>query len=297
MDSRTRPEHAMLNGKVFRIDDPFWNTHYPPLGFRCRCRTRALTEKQVSDRGLTIDTGKDAIVWEDRLIGKSDITRPVAGYIDPITGRKIFTDPGWSSNPGKASLETALFQKAQAIYEGCIESNFADKSGFACSQARKVFKDVLDGLRTSFDKPAYDDFVKNVLADQRYPQNKVLAGYVDLKVYDWLAQNGVLVETPQVWLYKNNLTHIPHPKAGAGKESYTIDNHEIFNIPEAINSAGKVLFDTKDQSVLYFFESVIPGKQNKIVTRVNYNKQNENVVITVDRVSGAFPKPRYIEIE
>lgn len=35
MDSRTRPAHAALNGRTFRYDDPFWQSGFPPNGFRC----------------------------------------------------------------------------------------------------------------------------------------------------------------------------------------------------------------------------------------------------------------------
>lgn len=36
-DSRVRPSHAELNGKVFRQDDPGWSKYAPPNGFNCRC--------------------------------------------------------------------------------------------------------------------------------------------------------------------------------------------------------------------------------------------------------------------
>ncbi|WP_400192803.1 DUF935 family protein [Hymenobacter sp. B81] len=36
-DDRVRPTHAELHGVLRPVDDPFWNTHYPPLGWKCRC--------------------------------------------------------------------------------------------------------------------------------------------------------------------------------------------------------------------------------------------------------------------
>ena len=52
-DSRVRPAHLALNRIVLPIDHPFWLTHYPPLGFRCRCTVIALTEKQALKYGIT----------------------------------------------------------------------------------------------------------------------------------------------------------------------------------------------------------------------------------------------------
>lgn len=36
-DDRVRPEHEVLNGIIMPIDDPFWNSYYPPLDWGCRC--------------------------------------------------------------------------------------------------------------------------------------------------------------------------------------------------------------------------------------------------------------------
>jgi len=56
IDPSTRPEHAALHGRVFRHDDAFWKTHYPPNGAGCRCRVRALTEAQVKTKGIVVES-------------------------------------------------------------------------------------------------------------------------------------------------------------------------------------------------------------------------------------------------
>ena len=44
-DRRTRSEHAHLDGKIFRKDDPFLRTHTPPWEFNCRCWLEEITAK------------------------------------------------------------------------------------------------------------------------------------------------------------------------------------------------------------------------------------------------------------
>ena len=54
MDGATRPAHAAMNGKVYHIGHPVWNTWYPPNGHNCRCDIWTLSEDEVQARGLQV---------------------------------------------------------------------------------------------------------------------------------------------------------------------------------------------------------------------------------------------------
>lgn len=55
-----RPEHAKLNGKKFRADDPIWHTIYPPSGFGCGCTVEATNDPTgcISGSDLKIDSSQ-----------------------------------------------------------------------------------------------------------------------------------------------------------------------------------------------------------------------------------------------
>jgi len=76
-DSRTRAAHSAMDNTILHRDDPFWKTHYPPNGYRCRCTVISLSEKQAQKRGITV-------------------LPPVA---DP--------DDGWDYNPGAEYVQGA----------------------------------------------------------------------------------------------------------------------------------------------------------------------------------------------
>ncbi|MDR0322321.1 MAG: phage head morphogenesis protein [Treponema sp.] len=42
-----REEHESWNGLILPKDDPWWDDHFPPKGWGCKCYTRAVTEAQL----------------------------------------------------------------------------------------------------------------------------------------------------------------------------------------------------------------------------------------------------------
>jgi SPP1 gp7 family putative phage head morphogenesis protein len=132
MDTRTRPGHAALHGKIWRADDKFWNTFYPPIGFNCRCRVRPLTEGMMTRRGLTaqdtqllereVDAGVDKRTGETKQATVSGVT--VRGRDGKDT--TVWADPGWNYNPGKVAFtpDPSRYKKdLSAIFKRDQQSN------------------------------------------------------------------------------------------------------------------------------------------------------------------------------
>lgn len=96
LDERTRPEHAAWHGTILPADDPWWETHYPPNGWYCRCTVQTLSERDLERRGLEVSTAPP----RERLVQKP---------VRDIRGTRLVEvpegiDPGFAFNVGKAAL-------------------------------------------------------------------------------------------------------------------------------------------------------------------------------------------------
>ena len=111
LDGKTRPSHKILSGRTFRYDDPFWSSHWPPNGFNCRCRVRALSDFRLEREKVTPESGVGNMVTEevavpDAATGQVE-RRKVTGYRVPGPKERrpvAFTDVGFSANPGATWL-------------------------------------------------------------------------------------------------------------------------------------------------------------------------------------------------
>lgn len=109
-DAFVRPEHAAWDGVLLPIDHPFWQTHWPPCGWRCRCNVTAVSQR-------IIDRMRD----QGRVLKTEAPPEEFVPYVNPYTGEVKAVpkgvDPGFGNNPGvdnvtrDASLSDYVLQK------------------------------------------------------------------------------------------------------------------------------------------------------------------------------------------
>lgn len=131
-DDRVRPGHAALDGFVFPADHEFWDSNYPPNGYKCRCGVRAVSGREVERLGLTVQNEMP-----------SDLM-----YTDPQTGMEYrVAMPGakgsFASNPGKDWLS--------GLNASQVDLQIGDKtSGALLCRSPKNFSSVEEGSACFF---------------------------------------------------------------------------------------------------------------------------------------------------
>ena len=90
-----RDQHEAWAGLIVRIDDPWLDTHFPPNGWGCKCRTRTLTargrERLLAAEPKKYFTDVPPVRYREWTNPATRVVRRVPDGIDP----------GWDYNPGK----------------------------------------------------------------------------------------------------------------------------------------------------------------------------------------------------
>ncbi len=257
-DSRVRPQHRQWNGLIFPIDASFWQTHYPPNGWGCRCTVRAYSESDLKTLGKTPSP-------------KSEIkTRTVISKDGEIKDQvPVGIDAGWDHNVGQSwiSPELALGQKIAALPK-YLQGPLVDKT------ISPAFQKVMnDGFKA---------FRKKVESDEVARGKAQIIGFFDSKMLASLATHAPEMELKSiaVSVVDSKTTHISGAhKAANTRQVWPAD--WLNSLPENLRNYQAVLWDTKNGTLV-----VIPqGRAEwatdgagvrvaKIVMRLNVNTKD-----------------------
>ena len=228
-DARTRPAHLALSGKVYRYDDPFWATFYPPNGFNCRCTVIALGERDLKRRGMDKPDDSSAFLVEvERPADKQGNREKTVGFKLP-DGTVRVTDKGFDYNVGRIAYKPNLdlYPEKLAHAFAKVEMKGAEfKQDFELLAKHVAeMKQMLnpDGKKLTAEQmlQVRDSLTKNF---------KFAAGVLSVESKDLLKS-----KTGTVWLSDDTLIKQFNSRDGQdfGLESYALFP-DLFNQPDIV---------------------------------------------------------------
>lgn len=105
-DGKVRPEHEALDGMILPADDPFWDTHYPPWDFGCRCLVAALTVDEAEAAGVGSGAGAD------------EALREAVETMTPEEREASAAGRAYSWRPGEIALDAEMFRERYGALYG-----------------------------------------------------------------------------------------------------------------------------------------------------------------------------------
>lgn len=228
-DARTRPAHLALSGKIYRYDDPFWTTFYPPNGFNCRCTVIALSDRDLARRGIDeVGDSSEFLVEATRPADKFGNKEKTVGF-KLADGTVRIADKGFDYNVGRISYKPNL-----DLYPEKLAHQFA-KMEMTGAEFRLDYKRLEQ--QVSEMKRTLSSEGKKLTAEQMFAVRDNLT-----KNFKFAA--GVLTEeskalmksnTATVWLSDDTLIKQFNSRDGQdfGVDTYALFP-ELFNQPETI---------------------------------------------------------------
>jgi SPP1 gp7 family putative phage head morphogenesis protein len=224
-DDRVRLEHNKLDGIAVPIDDPFWDTYYPPNGWGCRCDVvqrsedevkpkKILSKEKAQAKGANVINERDIALFAKNT-GKNGSWFDGHFYFEGLTTTE------------KTDLQTKInkLRYYNEYDQNWIRTALNDNGGYVVTHKKRNLKS---------NDTADINYIANFLADQG-EAIELLPDLPDVKNPD-ATRNGVVWEFKAV--YGNAKYRIQNHIATAKKQN--VANVFIY-LPNTINKSDVTL--------------------------------------------------------
>ncbi len=211
-----RPLHKTWYGTILPVDHPWWQTHFPPNGWGCKCGFEQVSAERMARRG-----------WSVTDPPPDDGTHQWL----PATGETIDVpngiDDGFGYNPGTAHLRV-LAERATASMESAVAAGLE-------AQADATLREIVADA-------AFDQFM--ALPDGSFPV--AILGAQERQLIN--AQSPVVVLPTTVYRKQRG----EMPEISAGHLDLTTDDYR--NLPDIVANA-LVIAQQGDTRLVYFSDA------------------------------------------
>jgi Uncharacterized protein, homolog of phage Mu protein gp30 len=252
LDSHLREQHRRWYRIILPVDHPWWRTHYPPNGWKCRCDVYALSLDDLERMGLKVSTPPtDAMVT----------------WVNPTTGETLLVpegiDPGWAYNPGNtdAAARVAKLAMDKLIdLPPFVGAEAITAMAFAFPQVERELAEWLE---------QWTDVTRHAQKARR------VVGCIDSETLAWMAAHAdVMPETAAITIADNDVQHLMRTAKQGRGNNLSID--DVRRLPSLLGAPGAVYWDKgltgaqrRDPGLIYVWATNGRGA-GKIVVRVNF---------------------------
>ncbi len=234
-----RPLHLAWNGITLPREHAFWQTHFAPNGWGCRCEIHPV-----------------------KAPAPGAATAPPAGWdkINPKTGAPVGIDRGFDYAPGAA---------AATPLQALVDSKLIKLDAPLGAAMAKVLEPVLALER----RQAWAAWVDEVAAAMRPEGATKLVGTVAADTVAALADAGIELDNAAIWLRDHELAHAL--RSTKADRHATLPTDVWRALPDLLSAAVPYI-DTLDQMLLYVIDAAeLAPDLGKVVVRVNYNSKGQ----------------------
>lgn len=234
-----RPLHKEWYGVILPVDHPWWQTHFPPNGWGCKCHFEQVSEARMKRMGWTVTPDNEIPDGPPRLFttaGGETISVPAD------------IDPGFSYNPGTATLRAVADKTTRSLVlatgNGLTEA--ADKT-----------------LREIIADPAFDQFLAS-------PASSFPVALLNPQQQNLISAKSPVVVLPEI-VYRKQRGE--KPEISRGHPELTADDYRL--LPDIINNAV-VVARQGNTRLVYFTDAA--GRLWKAVVRQDAGEQLPAIV-------------------
>lgn len=244
-DNRVRHSHKAWHGTILHIDDPWWDIHFPPNDWGCRCDVIQLSDRDLERYKLKVSPRAPQGLSRGFINKKT-------GSVDQLPdGIK----PGFDHNVGIVSNE-AHAGKQLADRLASMAPELAARAG-AASQAF-----ALSGI--SYE---YQAWANRILAAAVATGEVRVVGSFSKTVLDNLDQRQLPPSSAAISISDHDILHLTREAKAAAQR---IALSDLLRLPQLLARPQAVLWDKRHNNLVYVYDATDTDRSGKLVISINW---------------------------
>ena len=245
-----RAEHLEWDGTVLDADDPWWDAHYPPNGWGCKCYVETLSERDLKDLGKTGPDKAPKVTQREVTVGTRGPNPRTVNVPDGIA-------PGFAYAPGAGN-----------IVRHRLDRSLSQPVDIASRSVSELLNNgrLLQSLSDDWAKWHRRQVPRGSQAEA------FVIGALSPPVVKALATLGAKPATAAVTITRRELDH--QGRRAKADRGAALNEADLDRLVENIAAPEAVLRDTEaPHSLLYIFTPQAGKGKGKVVVRMDYSSK------------------------